>query len=147
MRCAVVLLAGIALLVAACDLGGTDEPIDIGGAWQGSATVNTDTSSLRFDFSCNLEQEGTQLTGTATLAVRGPIGAPQYSANVSGEVNGSEVSLEMEDPDAPERVLFSFDGRAIEAAGRLEGEATFRSPEEEDAVYEFPLALSQAGIF
>lgn len=147
MRYAAALLAGIALLIAACDLDGGVETVDIRGAWQGSTTVDTDTSSLRLDFSCDLEQEGAQLNGTATLAVQGPSGTPQYSADVSGEVNERDVSLEMGDPDAPERMLFSFDGRAVEATGRLEGEATFRSPREDEAVYEFPFALSRAVAF
>lgn len=147
MRYAATLFAGIALLIAACDLGGGDEAVDISGAWEGSATIDTDTSSFRLDFNCNLDQEGGQLNGTATLAVKGPFGAPQYSGSVSGEVNGSDVFLEMEDPDAPERVLFSFGGEAVEATGHLEGEAAFRSSREDEAVYEFPFALSRTVAF
>ncbi len=134
-----------ALVVAGCGLGGTETIVGIDGPWQGSASVNTDSSSFRLELSVTFEQDERDLGGTATVSTLGGGSGPaSVSGIVEGEIDGQRTVIFDVTERGAEAPIFSYRGQALEATGRIEGAATYRSPSADPV--EVGFALSRAAF-
>jgi hypothetical protein len=90
-------LAAAALLSTAAPAAAQDPPADLSGSWgmDTTATMPDDLSQCVFEGSCEMDQDGSSLTGRVFLhLVSGPAECPPLmGADLEGSVQGDEVVM------------------------------------------------------
>lgn len=143
-RAGTALFAAALLVVAGCDFGGTETIVGIDGRWQGSASVQTDTSSFRLELSATIEQDERDLGGTARVSTLGGSAAP-VSGTLDGRVENRRTVVFSVVPEGGDAAVLTFRGQASEATGRIEGAATYR-PLDSAAPIEVGIALARTAF-